>query len=194
MNASREGLRTAGGVRTLPFERRRQPRIAGIPRRSDNLRLLYIIGCGGKPHDACVSIVTVVGLVRSRAGDWENEMELSFACENSAEATVLAQELEGALRDQGISPDDVALKPASSENMDIGTVLWVMEKAAQTIEVAGTVHTIAKCVYAIANKYGVGVTVTKAEGKVEVPAAMVAMSVIEQVLSDSSKPRAALKS
>jgi hypothetical protein len=152
------------------------------------------MGCGGKSRDACVSIVAVVDLVHSRAGDRENGMELSFACENSAEATVLAQELEGALRDQGISPDDVALKPASSENMDIGTVLWVMEKAAQTIEVAGTVHTIAKCVYAIANKYGVGITVTKAEGKVEVPAAMVAMSVIEQVLSDSSKPRAALKS
>jgi len=122
-------------------------------------------------------------------------MELSFACDNSADATVLAQELEWALREQGIPLDAVLLKPASAENMDIGSVVWVaLERTGQVLEAAGTIMTIAKCVYAVANKYGVGVIFTKPEGKVEVPAATVAMNVIEQILSESSRPRTAAQS
>ena len=48
-------------------------------------------------------------------------MELSFACDNSADASLLAQELEETLRAQGISPNAISLKPASPENMDIGS-------------------------------------------------------------------------
>jgi hypothetical protein len=122
-------------------------------------------------------------------------MELSFACDNSADASVLAQELEETLRAQGISPNAISLKPASSENMDIGSVVWVaIERTGQVVEAASTVLTIAKCVYDVANKYGVGVIFTRPEGKVEVPATTVAMNIIEQILSDSSQPRVALRS
>jgi len=122
-------------------------------------------------------------------------MELSFAFDNSADASLLAQELEETLRAQGISPNAISLKPASPENMDIGSVVWVaIERTGQVVEAAGTVLTIAKCVYDVANKYGVGVIFTRPEGKVEVPATTVAMNLIEQILSDSSQPRVALRS
>jgi hypothetical protein len=102
------------------------------------------------------------------------------------------------LRRQGIAKGIATLKPASRENMDIGSVLCLAldgaEQAVKLVEAVGTVATIAKCIYAVATKYGVGVVCKKPDGEVEIPASRVALKLIEQVLSDSADLRTASKS
>ncbi|MEA2950942.1 MAG: hypothetical protein QOJ96_462 [Alphaproteobacteria bacterium] len=81
-------------------------------------------------------------------------MELSFASKNIAEAGLLAQELQLALRKQGIPDVAMSLKPSSRENMDLGSVLWIsVETLNQVLGPVGSIATLASCIHQIMAKY-----------------------------------------
>lgn len=116
-------------------------------------------------------------------------MELSFACETSAEASYLAQELELALRDEGIPADALLLKPSSPENMDIGSTLWIsIETAARVLGPIASIASFAKCIYEIVTKYNSDVVVGKPEGQVKIPAATIDLTRIQEILAESLRP------
>jgi hypothetical protein len=116
-------------------------------------------------------------------------MELSFACETSAEASYLAQELELALRDEGIPADAVLLKPSSSESMDIGSTLWIsIEMAAQVLGPIASIASFAKCIFEIVHKYNSDIVIGKPEGKVKIPAATIDFTRIQEILAESLRP------
>ncbi len=113
-------------------------------------------------------------------------MELSFICDNSAEAGFLAQELELALRQQGVPAKALSLKQASSENMDIGSVLWFsVETAAHILGPIASIASFGKCVYEIAGKYNRGVVIKDQERTVTIPAAEIDKKRIESALANS---------
>lgn len=122
-------------------------------------------------------------------------MELSFACENSADASYLAQELELTLRRQGIPAEAMMLKPSSSENMDIGSVLWVsIETANQILGPVSSIASLATCIYEIATKYNSGVIFEEDESRVKIPVTKINMTRIESVLTRYPKPKPKAKS
>ncbi|MDN3279512.1 hypothetical protein QWJ07_34965 [Frankia sp. RB7] len=111
-------------------------------------------------------------------------MELSFICDNDAEASILTQELESALRHEGIPKNALSLRQSSSENMDVGSVLWVsVQTAAQILGPVASIASFAKCVYEIAGKYNRGVVVKDQERTVIIPAAEVERARVEAALT-----------
>ena len=122
-------------------------------------------------------------------------MELSFACANSADASFLAQELELALRRQGLPSEAMMLKSSSSENMDIGSVLWVsIETANQILGPVSSIASLAACIYEVATKYNSGVIFGGDERRVEIPVTKINMARIETVLAKYPKPKPKSKS
>jgi hypothetical protein len=117
-------------------------------------------------------------------------MELSFACENSAQASYLAQELELALRDRGIPADAMVLKPSSPENMDIGSILsFSVENASQILAAASSLATVASCIVEIATKFNSDVVVDDAGSKVKIPAAKIDMARVQAALASKPRPK-----
>lgn len=117
-------------------------------------------------------------------------MELSFACNNSADASYLAQELELALRHQGVPAEAMKLKSSSSKNMDIGSVLWVsLETANQILGPVSSIASLAACIYEVATKYNSGVIFGEEERRVEIPVTKISMARIETVLARYPKPK-----
>jgi hypothetical protein len=113
-------------------------------------------------------------------------MELSFACENNADASYLAQELELALRHRGIPAEAMMLKPSSPENMDIGSVLWLSIETADKIL---SIASLATCIYEVATKYNSGVIFEQDESRVKIPVTKINMERIETVLAKYPKPK-----
>lgn len=98
-------------------------------------------------------------------------MELSFICDNSADASFLAQELELALRKEGVPANALALKPSSPENMDIGSVLWIsVETTAQVLGSIASIASFTKCMLEVASKYNSGLTVKNQARTETIPA------------------------
>lgn len=117
-------------------------------------------------------------------------MELSFACENSAEASYLAQELELALHRRGLPAAAMVLKPSSAENMDIGSVLtFIMENSTQILGATETIASLATCIYEVATKYNCDPIVETPDGKVRIPVAKIDMTRIEAALARKPKPK-----
>jgi hypothetical protein len=116
-------------------------------------------------------------------------MELSFASENSAEASLLAKELEQALRWQGLPAGAMSLKPSSPEHMDVGSVLWVsMEMVNQILGPVGSIATVAACVHQIMTKYHKDAVIDTEGSKVKISASKASAASVEAALITSPGP------
>jgi galactitol-specific phosphotransferase system IIB component len=125
----------------------------------------------------------------------DEKMELSFACENGAEASRLAQELELALRKQGIPPVAISLKQSSSENMDVGSVLWIsIEALNQVLGPIGSVATLASCIHQIMSKYNRDAIVDNEEGRLRIPASRTTLSRVKAALAKPPRTKNKSKS
>jgi hypothetical protein len=117
-------------------------------------------------------------------------MELWFKTENSAEASHLAQELELTLRQRGIPQAAISLNPASSESMDIGSVLsFSLEIANQVLGPVGTIASVVSCIHQVMDKYNKGVVVERDGHREEIAPAKNSRARIEAALSAHPKPR-----
>jgi hypothetical protein len=111
-------------------------------------------------------------------------MELSFVCDNSADASFLAQELELALRREGVPANALSLKPSSPENMDIGSILWVsIETATQVLGSVASIASFVKCALEISAKYNTGLTVKNQERTETIPASEISDTRIRAALT-----------
>jgi hypothetical protein len=112
------------------------------------------------------------------------KMELSFICDNSADASSLAQELELFLRQDGVPAKALSLRQSSAEHMDIGSVLWIsVETAAQILGPIASIASFAKCVHEIAGKYHRGVVIKDQDRVVTIPASEIDKARIEAALT-----------
>lgn len=117
-------------------------------------------------------------------------MELSFVCDNNADASSLAQELELALRKSGVPAKALSLKQASSENMDIGSILSIdFAAATELLSPVGSFASLAKCIFEVAVKYHTGVVVQKEEGRIKIPASQISFKRIQTAVAKSPKPK-----
>jgi hypothetical protein len=122
-------------------------------------------------------------------------MELSFASKNSAEAGLLAQELELALRKQGIPDVAMSLKPSSPENMDVGSVLWIsIETLNQLLGPVGSIATLASCIHQIMAKYNRDAFVDNEGGRRKIPVSGTTLPRIKAALAKPPQPKAKSKS
>jgi hypothetical protein len=116
-------------------------------------------------------------------------MELRFKTENIAEATHLAKELELALRQHGIPPTAISLKPSSAENMDIGSVLSLsLQVINQIVGTVGAIATVAGCIQQILDKYNRAVVVDHDGAREELQPRM-SRTRIESALSPRPKQK-----
>jgi hypothetical protein len=124
-------------------------------------------------------------------------MELSFACENSAEASYLAQELELELLKHKIPAGAISLKQASAENMDVGSIVWIsIEALNQVMGPIASVATLASCVHQIMSKYNRDAIVDNEQSKFKISASRATLSRVKTALAkpQRSKPRSKPKS
>lgn len=122
-------------------------------------------------------------------------MELSFDCENSADATYLAQELEIALRGEGVPAEALSLKQSSDDNMDIGSILMVsLETASHVLGPVASIATFAKCVYEVVTKHNSTVLIVSKDGRVRIPASKINLRRVEDALGKSSSSKSKSKS
>lgn len=118
-------------------------------------------------------------------------MKLSFVTENSAEAGFLAQELEEALRSQGMPASALALKSASPEHMDVGSTLLVsLEIANQILGSATSLATLATGLFQILAKYRKDAVVDDEGERTRIRASDVSQSSVKAALN---KPRSKKK-
>lgn len=112
-------------------------------------------------------------------------MELSFVCDNAADASFLAQELEIALHAGGLPAGAVSLRQSSQANMDIGSVLSVgMDVASNILGPIGTVATLAKCVYEVVAKHNSPVVIVHSDGeRIEITPAKANLKRIEKAIA-----------
>ena len=117
-------------------------------------------------------------------------MELSFASENSAEASFLVQELELALHQQGIPAAAMSLRASSPENMDVGSILWVsIEALNQLLGPIGSIATLASCVHQIMTKYNRDAVIKNEEEKLKIPVSGTTLPRIQDALTPPARPR-----
>jgi hypothetical protein len=118
-------------------------------------------------------------------------MELSFICDNAADASCLAQELELALRKAGIPADALSLKQSSPANMDIGSVLAVgTEIATNVLGPIGSVATIANLVYEMVAKHNSPVVIIHSDGgRDKVPPGKASLKQIKKAITKSVGPK-----
>ena len=118
-------------------------------------------------------------------------MELSFVCENSADASYLAQELEFALRKDGVPANALALKQSSSENMDTGSVLSInVDTVAHALGSLGYIACFAKCIYEVVSKHHSTVVILNEDGeRIRVPPAKINLKRIEGALTRQRPPK-----
>jgi len=122
-------------------------------------------------------------------------MELSFSSENSAEASLLAQELELALRKDGVPPEAISLKQSSAENMDVGSVLWIsIEALNQVLGPIGSIATLASCIHQIMSKYHRDAVIDNEDGRVKLPVLSSTLPRIKSALAKPSRPKIKSKS
>jgi hypothetical protein len=122
-------------------------------------------------------------------------MELSFASMNSVEAGLLAQELQLALRKQGIPDVAMSLKPSSPENMDLGSVLWIsIETVNQVLGPVGSIATLASCIHQIMAKYDRDAFVDNEGGRRKIPVSRITLPRIKAALAKPPQPKAKSKS
>jgi hypothetical protein len=115
------------------------------------------------------------------------EMELSFASENSADASLLAQELELSLRRAGIPADALSLKQSSAANMDIGSVLSISLEILGSI---GSAASFANCVYEMVAKHNSPVVIIHSDGKRdEISPGRTSFKRIEKAITRSVRPK-----
>jgi hypothetical protein len=118
-------------------------------------------------------------------------MELSFVCENSADASYLAQELEFALRKDGVPANALALKQSSSENMDPGGVLSInVDTVAHALGSLGYIACFAKCIYEVVSKHHSTVLILNKDGKrIKIPPGKINIKRIEDALAEPRPPK-----
>jgi hypothetical protein len=117
-------------------------------------------------------------------------MELSFDCENSADASYLAQQLEIALRSDGVPADALSLRQSSDDNMDIGSILHLsLETASYVLGPAASLATFAKCIYEVVTKHNSTILIVSKDGRVRIPASKISLKRIENALGKSSSSK-----
>jgi len=122
-------------------------------------------------------------------------MELSFASANRAEASILAQELELALRKQGVPPEVISLKQSSGENMDVGSVLWVgIDTLNQVLGPVGSIATLASCIHQIMTKYDRDAIVDNEGTKRKIAVSRITLPRIKTALVKAPRPKMKPKS
>jgi hypothetical protein len=117
-------------------------------------------------------------------------LEFSFVCENDAEASYLAQELEVALLREGIPAAKLSLRQSSSENMDAGSILsFAGEQLPHMLGSLGYIACFAKCIYEVVTEHHRTIVIENEDGsKVRIPASKATIKRIESALT---KPRRA---
>lgn len=121
-------------------------------------------------------------------------MELSFADVSSADAAVLAEELELALLNAGAPSGALALKPSSSEHMDVGSVLWVgVDAATHALGAIGYIACFAKCIYEVVKKNEVTLVVLTENGAIKLPASDITLQRIESAIAGTNAAKAKKK-
>ena len=119
-------------------------------------------------------------------------VELSFIGVSSADAGYLAQELELSLLKAGVPSNALALKRASSEAMDFGTILGVsVDAILHAIGAAGYIACFAKCVHDVVSKHGVTVRFSTPDGSVEISGPEASREAIQRVLTKLQKTKTA---
>jgi hypothetical protein len=122
-------------------------------------------------------------------------MELSFASDSSAEASLLVQELEASLRRQGVPPAAISLKQSSPENMDLGSVLWLsVEALNQILGPVGSIATLASCIHQIMIKYDRDAIVDDSAGRRKIGVSRVTLPRVKAALTKPPRPKPKLKS
>jgi hypothetical protein len=102
----------------------------------------------------------------------------------------LAQELEQTLRKSGVPAKALSLKQASSENMDIGSILSIdIATAMEVLTPVGSIASLVTCIYEVAAKYHSGVVLQKEGSRVSIPASQVSFKRIEKAVAKSPKPK-----
>lgn len=122
-------------------------------------------------------------------------MELSFDCENSADASYLAQQLEIALRSEGMPAEALSLRQSSDDNMDIGSILiFSFEAASHVLGPVASIATFAKCVYEVVTRHNSTVLIVSKDGRVRIPASKINLKRIEDALAKTSSSKSKSKS
>jgi hypothetical protein len=122
-------------------------------------------------------------------------MELSFVSQSSAEATLLAQELEVALRKRGVPPEAISLKQSSSENMDLGSVLWLsVEAVNQVLGPVSSIATLASCIHQIMIRYDRDAIVDDSAGRRKIAVSRTTLPRVKAALTKSPRPKPKIKS
>jgi hypothetical protein len=121
-------------------------------------------------------------------------MDLSFRGVSSADAGYLAQELELALLRAGAPGDGLSLKRASSENMDLGTVLGVsVDAVLHAIGAAGYIACFVKCIHEVVTKHNVTIRIVTPEGAVEISASQADAETIAKAIASPRKVKSKAK-
>jgi len=112
-------------------------------------------------------------------------MDVSFSGVSSADASLLAQELELSLIRAGAPRQAISLRQSSSENMSgLGTILGVdVDLALHAIGAMGYLACFAHCIFEIASKHRVEIVINTEDGTIKIPAAQVTTKMIAQAIA-----------
>jgi hypothetical protein len=91
-------------------------------------------------------------------------VEFSFVCDSNAEASYLAQELEAALRREGIPTAKLSLRQSSSENMDAGSILSFAGDMPHMLGSLGYIACFAKCIYEVITEHHRTIVIENKDG------------------------------
>lgn len=119
-------------------------------------------------------------------------IEFSFVCENKADASHLVQELEAALRREGIPADALSLGQSSSENMDVGSVLsFTTEHLPHMLGSLGYIACFAKCIYEVLAEHHSTIVIDRKDGsRVRISASKASLKRIEEALTKPQRSKA----
>lgn len=118
-------------------------------------------------------------------------MEISFDGVSSAEAGLLARELSRDLKILGLPPKGLQIRRASSESMDLGTLLGIdLTMAAEILSAAGGVTAFAQSIVNLVKKNSVTVNIHGIDGTTPIPPKDASLEKIEELLRRLNKPDA----
>lgn len=121
-------------------------------------------------------------------------MHISFDGADSRKAGSAARELSLALAASGANPSAMSVTRASDEAMDLGSIFGIdLDMALQALEYAAKIGVLAKCIYDIAKKNRVNITIKTSKGEISIPEATADIDDIERRLKELEPAPASTK-
>ena len=97
-------------------------------------------------------------------------MQLSFETTDSADAGLLARELDLALKREGLPGSVTSIIRSNPDSMDLGTVLGIDVNAAlHALGSIGYIALFGKCIYEIIGKHHITIRIKTQHGSVDIP-------------------------